>query len=443
MEHNDYQTHSCQQCRPFGETYGVAPIQGADEFIRQGDNKYPNLTRIAHSPDLTTIADGLNRTEGANSRDSNLHHSLYSKSSHCFLGGAETENNSISKIEQCPSTEEFVSNVTTNTGGTFHSSTGRRGLSPMGDMCTNMPHRGTHGDETSTPSLRDVGKPSEGLPATRAGGNMLPLGSDCKGCISGISEYALLQSNSALRRTGCGTASSKSNSDSKNALPKEFGLVDHGIKGGGERESFREHAPSTQAQIGEFRPLECVPPMPGQIPENSSRTVQGALPEVKSRYAHIDTRLLRRYPTCHGIISMPFTSNEGTSSDKGISPIPVSMDAQKRAQIEEILVGRGLQLLAEFPTFDFLDTYVEAYGGIKYPIACVAWFKPYTPYDFYERSYKIFRWTFLFVTGEGSLHEWDVEEGGIKLGDRQNIEATEIGKKAAAWLVPGVPDEED
>ena len=75
-------------------------------------------------------------------------------------------------------------------------------------------------------------------------------------------------------------------------------------------------------------------------------------------------------------------------------------------------------------------------------MACVTNFRGYKPTEYFSRCERIFRWSFIFVSGNGLVHEWDPEGGGIALGDWQNADVEKVGRVAADWL-DEVVEEED
>ena len=77
------------------------------------------------------------------------------------------------------------------------------------------------------------------------------------------------------------------------------------------------------------------------------------------------------------------------------------------------------------------------------PIVCATNFRGYKPTEYFDRSDRIFRWSFIFVSGNGELHQWDPEGCGIPLGKWDNVDVEKVGRFAADWLDDGVEMEDE
>ena len=80
-------------------------------------------------------------------------------------------------------------------------------------------------------------------------------------------------------------------------------------------------------------------------------------------------------------------------------------------------------------------------------MVCASNFRGYKPSEYFNKCdlHRVFRWTFIFVSGNGLVHEWDPEGYGMPIGVWEGVDVEWVGRWAGGWLdeEPEVWDEEE
>ena len=201
------------------------------------------------------------------------------------------------------------------------------------------------------------------------------------------------------------------------------------------------------------------------MPEKNAATTGLSPTNFTPQYHDIDCRLLDGYRESREFLPYKIAIQKALSRD-GLEQtrVTIPVDTSKRRHVEAAITARGLTLLSEYPVTNQLLFYAKdqvilaiprfwrymltcmmfslKQGGIMEPIVCVTNFRGYKPEEYFDRSDRVFRWSFIFVSGNGEVHQWNPEGCGFCIGKWDNVDVEKVVRFAADWISGGVESED-
>ncbi|KAF8461854.1 hypothetical protein BDZ91DRAFT_765417 [Kalaharituber pfeilii] len=305
--------------------------------------------------------------------------------------------------------------------------------SPYNTLSSAVLARGSHG-KSKDPSTRHMVESSGGNLKRGLQDNIREMGEEFKARIL-VPQHSVAGPQ-PLCRTGCKSSTLFENEHEASKEKSAQLLGNDSASSSASQAQVAPCKPGSSIEVAaELRSADgCMPPMSSSFSSGNIADEKHSEERRGRVYKCISYRLLGRHAHCITLKPLRLAADQEVS---GVNGNNIPLDAKKQEIIEEALLQRGLDLLPAYPVVESLLRYAADFGGILWPVACITCFRPYqTPYGYLTSSHRAFRWTLVFVSAEGLIHEWDEEMGGFQLGRWRDIDPVEVGRMVGRWLEP-------